>query len=152
MGWLLGTFGVSIASALLPLINIEAYLGAVAAGRVGAVWPLATVAALGQMIGKVGYYFLGRSSLEWDWVRRRADTPKFRARLATWQRRIGDRPLLGGLVIFASATVGLPPLAIVSVIAGSLRLSLPVFFVVGFVGRVLRFASILGAVGWFVTQ
>lgn len=152
MGWLLGTFGVSVASALLPLINIEAYLGAVAAGRVGAVWPLATVAALGQMIGKVAYYLLGRSSLEWEWVRRRTDSPKFQARLATWQRRVGDRPLLGGLVIFASATVGLPPLAIVSVIAGSLRLSLPVFFVVGLVGRVLRFASILGAVGWFVAQ
>lgn len=152
MGWLLGTFGVAIASALLPLINIEVYLGAVAAGRVGAVWPLAIVAALGQMIGKLAYYYLGRSSLEWGWVRRRTGSPKFQAQLALWQRRVGDRPALGGLVVFASATVGLPPLAIVSVIAGSLRLSAPMFFGVGLVGRVLRFASILGAVGWFVTR
>lgn len=152
MGWLLSTFGVAIASALIPVINIEVYLGAVAAGRVGAVWPLATVAALGQMIGKVAYYFLGRSSLEWGWVRRRTDSPRFQAQLETWRRRVGDRPWLGGLVVFAAATVGIPPLAIVSVIAGSLRLSLPVFFVVGLVGRVLRFASILGAVGWFVTR
>lgn len=152
MGWLFSTFGVALASALIPVINIEVYLGAVAAGRVGALWPLATVAALGQMIGKVAYYYLGRASLEWGWVRRRTESPKFQAQLETWRRRVGDRPWLGGLVVFAAATVGIPPLAIVSVIAGSLRLSLPVFFVVGLVGRVLRFASILGAVGWFVTR
>lgn len=152
MGWLLSTFGVAVASALLPLINIEVYLGAVATGRLGATWPLAAVAALGQMVGKVAYYFLGRSSLDWAWVRRRTESPRFQAQLETWRHRIGDRPVIGGLVVFAAASVGLPPLAIVSILAGSLRISFPVFLVVGFVGRLLRFATILGAVGWFVTR
>lgn len=152
MGWLLSTFGVAVASALVPLINIEVYLGAVAAGRVGALWPLAVVAAAGQMAGKVVYYYLGRSSLEWGWVRRKTDTPRFQAQLERWRTRVGGRPVVGGLVVFVAASVGIPPLAIVSVIAGSLRVSFPVFLVVGLLGRVIRFASILGAVGWFVTH
>ena len=152
MEWLVGTFGVGFASALLPLINIEVYLGGVAAGRVGSVWPLAIVAAAGQMAGKVVYYYLGRSSLDWGWVRRKTDGPKFQAQLERWRHRLGDRPYIAGLVVFIAASVGIPPLAIVSVIAGSLRVSFPVFVVLGFLGRVLRFASILGAVGWFVTR
>lgn len=152
MGWLFSTFGVAVASALLPLINIEVYLGAVAAGRVGAIWPLAAVAAAGQMLGKIAYYYVGRSALEWSWVRRKTESPRFQAQLQRWQHRIGDRPVVGGLVVFAAASVGVPPLLIMSVLAGTLRISFPVFLVVGLVGRMLRFATILGAVGWFVAR
>lgn len=152
MTWLFSTFGVAFASALLPLINIEVYLGALAAENIGSVWSLAAVAAAGQMVGKIIYYYLGRNSLSWSWVRRKTDSPKFQASLEKWRHRVGDRPVFGGLLVFLAASVGLPPLAIISVIAGSLRLSFPVFVVTGYVGRVLRFATILGSVGWFVTR
>lgn len=152
MEWLLPTFGVGLLSALLPLVNIEVYLGVVAATGVTDVWSLAAVAALGQMTGKVMFYLLGRTSLEWGWVRRRTESARFQASLARWKERVGDRPVLAGVVVFVSASLGMPPLAIVSVVAGSLRVSFPVFVVMGVTGRVLRFASILGAVSWFVSH
>ena len=152
MGWLFSTFGVGLASALLPLINIEVYLGALAAEQVAGVWPLALVAAAGQMAGKVAYFYLGQNSLSWRWVRRKTESAKFQARLATWQHRIGGRPWVGGLLVFVAASAGIPPLAIISIIVGSLRMSFPVFLVMGFAGRTLRFAAILGSVGWFVTR
>ena len=51
---LLATFGVAVASALFPLINIEAYIAGVAAlGGSSGVWGLSAVAAAGQVVGKV---------------------------------------------------------------------------------------------------
>ena len=72
MGDLLGVLGVAFASALVPLINIEAYLGVRGSvGGVGSVWVLGFAAAFGQMVGKVVWYYLGATSLDWAWVRKR---------------------------------------------------------------------------------
>jgi len=149
MGWLLSTFGFCVLSALVPVLNAEVYLAALAASESPPLWPMATVAAAGQMIGKIVYYYLGKSSLNWNWIKRRTDTPRFQAGLDRWRERLDDRPWVAALLVFASAGVGIPPFAIVAVLAGTLRMSLTMFVVVGFVGRLLRFASILGAAGWF---
>lgn len=141
------TFCYCIASALVPLINAEAYVGTVAAVFDGAgVWAVAAAAAGGQMVGKVIYFLLGRSSLSWTWVRKKTESPKWQAALARWQRRIGGRPWLAGLVLLVSAFAGFPPFAILSIIAGQLRVPMPLFVVVGLVGRFARFATILGLV------
>jgi membrane protein YqaA with SNARE-associated domain len=145
----LGLLGVSIASALLPLINIEVYLvGLVAVSGGERLWLLAAVGGLGQMVGKVVWYYLGANSLRWGWVRRRMERPKAKAKLELWQRRTHDRPALGGLLVFASASAGIPPFAIIAVLAGQLRMSFTLFMVVGFVGRTLRFALVLGGADW----
>lgn len=138
-------FGVSVASALVPLINIEVYLvGVAAVGTSTDIWLLAAVAGVGQMVGKVIWYYVGASSLRWRWVARRVDTPKGRATLERWQRRTHDRPVVGATLLFASALGGFPPFAIVAVLAGQLRLNLVLFLVVGTAGRTLRFAAFLG--------
>ncbi|NUR08886.1 MAG: hypothetical protein HOQ45_18015 [Nocardioidaceae bacterium] len=111
-------------------------------------WLLGFVAALGQMIGKVVWYYLGATSLNWAWVRKKVETPKAQARLETWRRRTHDRPVVAGGLVFLSAFSGFPPFAIVAVVAGQLRMQVVLFFVLGLAGRWLRFALVLGGAEW----
>ena len=146
---MLGVLGVAFASALVPLVNIEAYLGV--RGSVGSienVWALGLVAGFGQMVGKVIWYYLGASSLHWGWVRRRMETPKAQARLETWRTRTHERPVLAGALVFVSAFSGFPPFAILAVLAGQLRMQLALFFGLGLAGRWLRFTAVLGGAEW----
>jgi membrane protein YqaA with SNARE-associated domain len=149
MGDLLGVLGVAFASALVPLVNIEAYLGVRGSvGGIDNVWVLGLAAGFGQMVGKVVWYYLGASSLHWGWVRRRMETPKAQARLETWRLRTHERPVLAGALVFGSAFSGFPPFAILSVLAGQLRMQLALFFGLGLAGRWLRFTAVLGGAGW----
>jgi membrane protein YqaA with SNARE-associated domain len=149
VGEVLGLLGVSLASALFPLINIEVYLiGLAAVSSADRVWFLAAVGGVGQMVGKLVWYYIGANSLRWAWVRKRVETPKAKAKLELWQTRTHDRPLIGALLLFASGFSGFPPFAIVSVLAGQLRMNLTIFLVVGFVSRTLRFAGFLGGADW----
>ena len=156
MGEVLSLLGVSVASALVPLINIELYLvGLAAVTSSDGIWLLAAVGGLGQMLGKLVWYYLGANALRWGWVRRKIEKPKAKAKLELWQRRTQDRPVIGGLLLFASAFSGFPPFAIVAVLAGQLRMNLWLFLGVGFVGRTLRFAAFLGGgdlLGGFTTD
>jgi membrane protein YqaA with SNARE-associated domain len=146
------TFCYCIASALVPVINAEAYVGGVGAlvddATMGTVWAVAAAASAGQMVGKLAYFLLGRSSLQWRWIRKKTDSEKWQATLQRWQQRIGGSHLLAGLVLLVSAYSGFPPFAILSILAGQLRVSLPLFLVVGFIGRLGRFATILGLVSF----
>lgn len=142
-------FLLGIASALVPVINIEAYLAVRAAVTdLGSVWLLGFVAALGQMLGKLVWYRLGASSLDWRWVRRKVEKPKAQARLELWRRRTDERPLVAGALVLVSALGGLPPFAIVAVVAGQLRMRLELFLALGLLGRWLRFVGVLGGVLW----
>lgn len=142
---------IGFASALVPLVNIEAYLG-VRAGvaSLDSVWLLAFVAAVGQMLGKVVWYYIGASALHWGWVRRKVEKPKNAARLELWRARTHDRPVLTGVLVLVSAFTGFPPFAVLAVLAGQLRMSLTLFVVVGLLGRWLRFAAVLGGAAWVV--
>lgn len=149
MGDLLGLLGVAFASALLPFVNIEAYLGVRGSvAGVSSIWLLGLVAALGQMLGKLVWYYLGANALSWGWVRRKVEKPKAQQRLARWRERTHDRPAVAGLLVFVSALSGFPPFAILSVLAGQLRMMVSAFFVLGLVGRWLRFAGVLGGAEW----
>jgi membrane protein YqaA with SNARE-associated domain len=147
---LAATFGYCILSALIPVFNAEAYVGGVAAVMgTGGTWAVAAAAAGGQMVGKVLYYLLGRSSVEWRWIKKKTESERWKASFEKWRKRTGGNPWLAGSILLLSAFAGFPPFAIMSVIAGQVRVALPVFVTVGFVGRFARFASILGLVGWF---
>lgn len=146
---LVSLLAIAFASALVPLINIEAYLGLRAAvAEVDGVWLLGLVAAFGQMVGKVIWYYIGASSLEWGWVRRKVEQPKAQARLVKWRSRTEERPAAASGLVFVSALTGFPPFAILAVLAGQLKMNLTLFFVIGLAGRWLRFAALLGGVAW----
>lgn len=153
MGLIFGTFGFSFASALIPILNVEVYLGAVAAKLDGvSSWQLATVAGLGQAAGKVVWYYAGLHSLKIAWMQKKMDTVKWQAAYDRWHARIVGRPFLAGGISFASAVTGVPPLAVIAVIAGALRMNFVVFLVTVVVGRTIRFWLVLegvGAVEWF---
>jgi membrane protein YqaA with SNARE-associated domain len=158
VGEVLGLLGVSIASALMPLINIEVYLvGMAAVSSNGDIWFLAAVGGLGQMLGKLVWYYLGANALRWGWIRRKVEKPKAQAKLELWRHRTQDRPLVGASMLFVSAFTGFPPFAVLAVLAGQLRMNLAIFLLVGFLGRTLRFAAflegggVLGGLtsGWF---
>jgi membrane protein YqaA with SNARE-associated domain len=144
VGQLLALLGVSVASALLPLINIEAYLvGVAVVAGTEHLWLLAAVAGLGQMLGKVVWYHLGANALRWGWVRKKVETPKAQAKIELWRQRTQDRPLAGAALLMLSGVVGFPPLAIMAVLAGQLRMNFLLFVVVTFASRTLRFAFFL---------
>jgi membrane protein YqaA with SNARE-associated domain len=149
VGDVLALAGIAVLSALVPLVNIEAYLiGLGAVTAVGNVWLLSGVAAVGQMAGKLVWYYLGANALRWGWVRRRVETPKAQARLELWRSRTHENEWLAGGLTLVSAFSGFPPFAIVAVLAGQLRMSLLLFLVTGTVGRWLRFAAFLGGADW----
>lgn len=149
MTTLLLTFGVCVVSALVPLVNAEAYLVAVALSTEGAgLWALALVAGLGQTLGKVVWYEAARQSLSWGWVRRKLDKPERREALQRWRARFQERPWLWVGVLFASASIGLPPLLILAVLAGQLHVPRVGFVLTVLIGRTLRFAAILGGLDW----
>jgi membrane protein YqaA with SNARE-associated domain len=140
----LATLGMGVASALVPVLNIEAYLLALAAARggSGAAWWFALVATVGQMGGKVLFYYAGRGALGLPALsRRKASSRRFN--LAALRERLVDRPYLSAGVVFASATVGVPPFAVVSLLAGMIGMPLRWFLVVGSIGRFLRFMTVL---------
>lgn len=146
---LLTLLGIGFASALVPIINIEAYLAVLAAvSDVDEIWVLALAAAVGQMLGKLVWYRIGVSSLGWGWVRRKVETPKAQARLELWRARTHDRPVAAGSLVLVSAIVGLPPFAVLAVVAGQLRMNLVLFLTLGLAGRWLRFVAVLGGSSW----
>jgi membrane protein YqaA with SNARE-associated domain len=148
-GDVLGVLGIGFVSAVVPLVNIEAYLGVRASvAATGSVWLLGLAAALGQMLGKLVWYYLGASSLSWRWVRRRVETPKAQERLERWRHRTHERPVVAGGLVFLSAVTGFPPFAILAVLAGQLRMQVWMFFTLGLVGRWVRFTAVLGGAEW----
>jgi membrane protein YqaA with SNARE-associated domain len=143
----IGTFFFSVASALIPILNVEAYLAAVAvkANHLSD-WQLAAVGAAGQTAGKVIWYYAGIHSMKVPWIRRKMETEKWQLSYARWHERIVGRPLFAGAISFASAVSGFPPLAVIAVLAGTLRMNFAVFFFTVFVGRTIRFWLVLAGV------
>jgi membrane protein YqaA with SNARE-associated domain len=146
---LLALVVLGFGSALIPVLNIEAYLAIrTAVSDVDSIWALALAAALGQMLGKLVWYRLGASSLGWGWVRRKVEKPKAKARLELWRARTHQRPVVAGALVLVSGFSGLPPFAVLSVLAGQLRMNVMLFFTLGLLGRWLRFATVLGGMAW----
>lgn len=145
----LATLGVSVASAVLPIINLEIYLAGVAgasgvAGLGGGGALLFAVAAgLGQTVGKVIWYEVARRGVESAWAQKKLSGPKISRSYATWTARMEGRPWYAAAIIFLAASVGLPPLLVMSAVAGALRMRLWVFVPTVLLGRTLRFYLLL---------
>ena len=145
-------FGASIGSALLPLINIEAILVVAVSQSPGATWGLVTAATVGQMLGKVLWYWGGMNVDRAPWVHRQLQKPKAEASLRKWHERAEGRPWFTAGLLLVSAAIGLPPYAVTAVLAGTLRVNFWIFLLTGLLGRGLRFwVVVVGAstfMGW----
>lgn len=150
MKLVIGTFLFSVASALIPILNVEAYLAVVATQLTATpAWALALIGGSGQVVGKIIWYYAGWHSLRFKWMQKKMEKPKWKASYDKWNARIGERPAMAGVICFASAFSGFPPLAVIAVLAGSLRVNFPVFVATCLVGRTLRFLAVLEGVGLF---
>ena len=109
---------MGVGSALLPLINAEAYALVTAAGATSLTVAAVVVAlSVGQTMGKVVLFETARRG-----------SGRLAPRANRWTERVGgwlrsDRT--GPPVVLAAAVVGIPPLAIVSVVAGAAGLGSP---------------------------
>jgi len=158
-------FGVAVAGALLPLISVELFvLGMAASGPELPWWLLALVIALGQLSGKLLYYYgargavrmpkpladLGRALRDRGFLRPPRGSRSAGALTGGRWRRLLRRfrvlcrrhPWWAGLFLLFSAVLSLPPFAATSVVAGWARVSLSTFVLTAFVGRYLRFAGL----------
>ncbi|MEU5935118.1 VTT domain-containing protein [Micromonospora sp. NPDC047187] len=139
--------GYGVASALVPIVNAEAY--AVVAGQRGGHALVAVVAlALGQTAGKLLLFESARrgSGRLAQKVAKRGKSGRAAARAARWTepiRRWLSRRRTALPTVLASAAVGVPPLAVVSLAAGTAGLRRWEFAVACLSGRVIRFAVLV---------
>jgi len=136
----LAALGFGLVSALVPVVNAEAY--AITAGAVHPAGLVLVVIALavGQTAGKVVIFEAARSG-SGRLVRRRQGKVAA-SRWASWSDRLrvaltGRRA--GPALVFASASVGVPPLLAVSLAAGAAGQRRCWFALTCLAGRTLRF-------------
>ncbi len=144
----LGMFGLSIASALLPFLPIEAFIIGSAAAEQGtaAAISLGVAAGAGATVGKIVWYEIARRGVDSAWAQKKLSTPKARAAYERWTARMDGRPVYAGAVMFVAASAGVPPLLVMSFVAGLLKMPLWVFVPTVLVGRTIRFTLLfLGA-------
>lgn len=138
LGFSGGSLVVGVVSGLVPVVNTEAYLLALAAlAPRDALLPAVALTTLGQMVAKWLLYLAGSGAVGPRLLGNRA------ARLGALKKRLERAPTGASAVVFASAVTGLPPFYLVSLAAGSLRFSLARFLLVGGSGRLLRFAAVV---------
>ena len=135
--------GASIGSALLPLINIEAILAVAISQAPSAAWGLVVAATVGQMMGKLLWYWGGMNIDRAPWVSRHFRKPRAQASLERWHQRAEGRPWFTAGLLLVSAGIGVPPYAVTAVLAGILRVPLWIFLVTGLLGRGLRFWAVV---------
>lgn len=147
-------FVVATAAGLVPILNIEAYLlGVVALLDDGALVAISLAAALGQTLGKIPYYYVGKGTISAPWLKRRARTPgKWSERMAGWRAKAEARPVWGMGLLALSSLVSVPPFMVVSVLAGVVRMNLVLFCVITFLTRTTRFLVLVLTPAWALTH
>jgi membrane protein YqaA with SNARE-associated domain len=134
----------TFAAGVFPLLNAEIYLAAVATRIENAqALPIALAAGLGQMLGKLPWYFASAKSTDLPWMRKRLESGKFQASFETWRERIHGRPWFSAAIMMASSVVGFPPLLVMGAVAGALRMRLWIFASTILVGRTIQSYLIL---------
>jgi len=166
--WLLLTLGISFSSALIPFVSIELFIVTVAANEPQLPWlALGAAVAVGQVAGKLFYYYAARGSIHLPAFLHREPRP-LTPRRAAWQSR--TKRVRGWVewvkekcerhphwmfgTYSVSAVVGLPPYMAMTVLAGLVRMRLSAFIGAGLVGRFIRFSALAASPamfgGWFL--
>lgn len=151
IAWLASTIGVGAVSAVFPLVNMEVYVVGLAVGRPGFHWSLiGTAAAVGQMIGKLLFYYAGHGGVRLARLRRSTDSQRagrWAARLDRFRDTCRERPRWAAGILLLSAFTGLPPFAVMALIAGTAGIPVTTFIATGLIGRTARFALLAASPG-----
>lgn len=163
IGLLSASFGMAVASALIPLISIEVFVvGLVLKDPEMHWWLLALVVALGQIGGKLLYYCAARGYVRLPHFLQRHSAPgsaagaapnpalhraRWRNVLERFRTNCQDRPVWAGGLLLVSAAASLPPFLATCVIAGWARIPIATFLLTGFAGRFVRYAALAIAPG-----
>ena len=147
--------GVGVLSALVPLLNAEAFLtwSSLTQGR-SVIVACVIALALGQTGGKLVIFTASRRGATL-WRCSHSERPprapawicRTNARLLGWL----SHPKGGPAAIVVSATLGLPPLLVVSATAGASRIRCSAFSIACFAGRLVRFACLAGGLAALTT-
>jgi membrane protein YqaA with SNARE-associated domain len=167
LGWLFVALGIAIASSVLPILSVEVFLVAFAAHHPHLPVPLfillGAMTAVGQVAGKLLYFYAARGSLHLPAFMHRAAGasqnttalgPPPERGLRRWWHAVASRIRLAWLwlrvrchrhpkvLIAATATsalFGVPPFLATTVLAGLAGLSLRTFVAASLPARFLRF-------------
>lgn len=156
IGLLSTTFGVSVASALMPLISVELFaIGLVLKAPHIPWWVLAVVIATGQIGGKLLHYYAARGVIRLPKFMQRKKKTERKGRGREWlesfRANCRKRPVWTGAVMLISALASLPPFAAVAIIAGWAKVPVTTFLLTGFIGRFVRFGALAIAPGMVAT-
>ncbi|MGH3506550.1 MAG: hypothetical protein ACRDO2_05025 [Nocardioidaceae bacterium] len=138
--------GVGVVSALVPVVNAEAFLAGSSLLQGKSVLVVGVVAlAIGQTCGKLLIFTASRRGAK-RWLSTRRERPSHAPR---WLRTANatllqwlSHPVGGPAAVAVSAAVGLPPLAMVSASAGMSSIRCLAFGLPCFAGRLARFAAL----------
>lgn len=138
MWTLLTAFGLAVASALLPWVNAELILLAIASPLTSALDLAFVVVAVtaGQVTGKTVLYWMARRAPQGSW------TGRFAGVVERWRNACHGRPASAQVMMLVSAVVGVPPFYVTTMAAGALRISFPRFLGAAVLGRLLHFAAV----------
>jgi membrane protein YqaA with SNARE-associated domain len=152
--------GFGIGSAVIPILNAEAYVLGV--GVSGALDPVvaAVGVSVGQTIGKIAMFLAVRYrpgyAAKKDKEPKPVDLDTRRGRFVQWNREVSKRLLdalsdrrWGVPVTLLSSSVGIPPLYGVALIAGASRMGVVTFSLSVLIGRLARFITLALGVGLF---
>jgi membrane protein YqaA with SNARE-associated domain len=161
--WLGVTLGVAFGSAILPLVSVEVFLIGLISQRPDIPWlALGAVIAVGQVAGKLLYYYAARGSMRLPGFLHRRQRPpsprrdrwalrtkRIRAALERLTERCRRHPrwMIGTYGV--SAVLGLPPFMATTVLAGLARMNLTAFVSAGLAGRFVRFSVMAAAPALF---
>ena len=152
---LLTSIGFGVVSAVVPVVNAEAYVVASQMTAVAGAVPVAVGVGIGQMVGKLLLFLGVRRGRQFAFFKRRQHegsprpvgpiAARVRALLARLLDLVGQKRW-GLPIVLLAAVVGVPPLYAVALLAGATRMPIVGFALTVLVGRVARF--VLVATGW----
>jgi membrane protein YqaA with SNARE-associated domain len=167
-GWaeliaLLTSIGFGTVSAVVPVVNAEAYVIASQMSAVIGPIPIAIGVAIGQTVGKLLLFFGVREGKELPFVRHRREAQqqrpvgptraRFRAAMAKLLDLVGQERW-GLPIVLVAAIVGFPPLYAVALLAGATTMRPLWFGLTVLVGRLCRFLLVAsgfsGLHDWFI--
>jgi membrane protein YqaA with SNARE-associated domain len=161
---LLVAFGVAIGSAIFPPISVELFVVGLASKEPHIPWlAFGAVIAIGQVLGKLLYYYAGKGSLRLpDFLHKRTvgtvpDKNAVRRPVDNWWRKVmawlrvkwawlrdkcHRHPGWMFGATLTSSVIGLPPFMAMTVLAGIAGLSLRTFIMATLPGRFVRFSAL----------